>query len=148
MRLSTGFVRAAGYANKVRRVLFALTRGKVPPEEVVRAAGELNQLLFDKLQELGVRKEDVVRITVEFSIQEGRINWDYESISIEVYRKEEAGTLARAMEEVEERERSLEAHIKELEELIISLEELSEKIVEKLEEIKQEYTSLRLRTEK
>jgi len=34
-RLSTGFVRANGYANKVRKVLFALTRGKVVPENVV-----------------------------------------------------------------------------------------------------------------
>jgi len=36
-KLSTGFVRVNGYANKVRKVLFALTRGKVVPENVVRA---------------------------------------------------------------------------------------------------------------
>jgi len=66
-RLSTGFVRANGYANKVRKVLFALTRGKVVPENVVRASAHLNQYLFDKLQELSVKKEDVVRISIGFS---------------------------------------------------------------------------------
>ncbi|NJE10437.1 single- stranded DNA-binding family protein [Thermococcus sp. MAR1] len=147
MRLSTGFVRASGYAYKVRRVLFALTRKKVDPREVVRAAGELNQKIFEKLQELGVEKSDVVRITVPFSIEDGTIKWDYEGLSIEVYRKSEEEKLAMAMEEIEEREKELERQIKELEELALRLRETSEKIVEKLEELKQEHTSLKLRAE-
>ncbi|ASJ09329.1 hypothetical protein A3L11_08845 [Thermococcus siculi] len=147
MRLSTGFVRASGYAHKVRRVLFAVTRGKVEPKEVVRAAGELNQRIFEKLRELGVEKSDVVRITVPFSIKEGTIEWDYDGLEIEVYRKSEEENLARAMEEVEERERELEERIKELEELVLNLRETSEQMLEKLEELKQEHTSLRLRAE-
>lgn len=147
MRLSTGFVRASGYAYKVRRVLFALTRKKVDPREVVRAAGELNQKIFEKLQELGVEKSDVVRITVPFSIEDGTIKWDYEGLNIEVYRKSEEEKLAMAMEEIEEREKALEEQIKELEELALQLRETSEKILEKLEELKQEHTSLKLRAE-
>ncbi|ASJ13951.1 single- stranded DNA-binding family protein [Thermococcus radiotolerans] len=147
MRLSTGFVRASGYAYKVRRVLFALTRKKVDPREVVRAAGELNQKIFEKLQELGVEKSDVVRITVPFSIEDGTIKWDYEGLNIEVYRKNEEEKLAMAMEEIEEREKALEEQIKELEELALQLRETSEKILEKLEELKQEHTSLKLRAE-
>ncbi|WP_258084890.1 single- stranded DNA-binding family protein [Thermococcus thermotolerans] len=147
MRLSTGFVRASGYAHKVRRVLFALTRKKVDPREVIRAAGELNQKIFEKLQELGVEKSDVIRITVPFRIEEGTIKWDYEGLSIEVYRKSEEEKLAMAMEEIEERERALEEQIKELEELALQLRETSEKILEKLEELKQEHTSLKLRAE-
>ena len=147
MRLSTGFVRASGYAYKVRRVLFALTRKKVDPREVVRAAGELNQKIFEKLQELGVEKSDVVRITVPFSIEDGTIKWDYGGLNIEVYRKSEEEKLAMAMEEIEEREKALEEQIKELEELALQLRETSEKILEKLEELKQEHTSLKLRVE-
>lgn len=147
MRLSTGFVRASGYAYKVRRVLFALTRGKVDPKEVVRAAGELNQHIFEKLGELGVEKSDVIRITVPFNIEDGKIEWDYENLKIEVYKKSEEEKLAMAMEEIEEREKALEEQIKELEELALQLKETSEKILEKLEELKQEHTSLRLRAE-
>ncbi len=147
MRLSTGFVRASGYAYKVRRVLFALTRGKVDPKEVVRAAGELNQYLFERLQEMGVEKSDVVRITVPFEIENGSIKWDYDGLEIEVYKRSEEEKLAMAMEEIEERERALDEQIKELEELAVQLKETSERILEKLEELKQEHTSLKLRAE-
>ena len=147
MRLSTGFVRASGYAHKVRKVLFAITRGKVEPKEVVRAAGELNQRIFERLQEMGVDKGDVVRITVPFSIKDGTIEWDYEGLKIEVYRRSEEEKLAMAMEELEEHERALEERIKELEELALKLKEASEELLEKLEELKQEHTSLKLRAE-
>lgn len=146
--LRTGFVRASGYAHKVRRVLFAVTRKKVDPKEVVRAAGgELNQRIFEKLGELGVDKDDVIRVTVPFTIEEGTIRWDYEKLKIEVYRKSEERNLALAMEEVEERERELDERIKELEELALHLKKTSEEILEKLEELKQEHTSLKLRAE-
>ncbi|ANF23468.1 single- stranded DNA-binding family protein [Thermococcus piezophilus] len=147
MKLSTGFVRASGYAHKVRRVLFAITRGRVEPEEVVKAAAELNQYVFEKLQEMGVDKGDVVRISVPFSIEDGKIKWHYEGLKIEVYKREDEAKLAEAMEEIEERERDLEEQIKELEELALQLREMSEKILEKLEELKQEHTSLRLKAE-
>ncbi|WP_346765973.1 single- stranded DNA-binding family protein [Thermococcus sp. 21S7] len=147
MRLSTGFVRASGYAHKVRRVLFALTRKKVDPREVVRAAGELNQRIFERLQELGVEKSDVIRITVPFRIEGGSIRWDYEALNIEVYRKDEEKRLAKAMEEVEERERELEEKIKAIEEVALSLKRLSDELIEKIEELKQEHTSLKLRAE-
>jgi hypothetical protein len=147
MRLSTGFVRASGYAHKVRKVLFAVTRGKVEPKEVVRAARELNHRIFEKLQELGVDKSDVIRITVPFTINEGTIEWDYENLEVEVYKKSEEKNLAKAMEEVEEREKKLDERIKELEELALKLRETSEELLEKLEELKQEHTSMNLRAE-
>jgi hypothetical protein len=147
MKLSTGYVRASGYAHKVRRVLFALTRGKVDPKEVVRAAGELNQRIFEKLQELGVDKSDVIRVTVPFSIEEGTIKWDYENLNIEIYKKSEEEKLAKAMEEVEEREHELEEKIKEIEALTTNLKNLADELIEKIEELKQEHTSLKLRVE-
>jgi len=118
-RLSTGFVRANGYANKVRKVLFALTRGKVVPENVVRASAHLNQYLFDKLQELSVKKEDVVRISIGFSSE----------LLLPLGR----GLLAR---------------IGELSNLSEKLKELSEEVSQIVETLKREHTSLKLEFEK
>ncbi|NJE08737.1 DUF2258 domain-containing protein [Thermococcus sp. M39] len=147
-RLLTGFVRAAGYANKVRKVLFAITRGKVNPEEVVRAAAELNQYLFNKFQDMGVKKEDVVRIEAEFEIKDGKIEWNYDSLKVEVYKKEEEEKLAEAMREVEESEKALELVIEELSKLSEKLRELSDEISQLVEKIKQEHTTLKLEFEK
>ncbi|MDK2868831.1 MAG: hypothetical protein PWP39_66 [Pyrococcus sp.] len=143
----TGFVRASGYANKVRRVLFAITRGKVFPEEVVKAAGELNKIIFEKLQEMGVKKEDVVRISVDFNIEDGKIVWNLDSLEIETYKKEEEEKLALAMEEVEHMEKMFEETVKELEALSDKLREISKEISELVERMKQEYTGLKLRSE-
>ena len=148
MELRSGYVRASGYANKIRKVLFAITRGRAEPEEVVRAAAELNQYLFGKFQELGVRKEDVVRISIGFSIDAGKITWDYDSLKIEVYRREEEQNLAQAMEEVEEREKALDEAIKELENLAERLRALSDEISEKVEKLKQEHSGLKLQVER
>ncbi|ASJ02999.1 hypothetical protein A3L09_06875 [Thermococcus profundus] len=147
MKLSTGYVRASGYAHKVRRVLFALVRRRVEPKEVVRAAGELNQRIFDRLVEMKVDKADVIRVTVPFSIRDGQIVWDYENLEIEVYRREEEENLARAMEEVEARERELEERIKEVEEVALRLKELSEELLERIERLKEEHTSLKIKAE-
>jgi len=147
-RLSTGFVRASGYANKVRKVLFALTRGKLNPEAVVRASAQLNQYLFDKFQEMGVKKEDVVRISIEFNIKNGEIEWNYDTLKIEVYKKEEEEKLAEAMKEVEESEKALEIAIEELSKLSEKLRELSDEIGQITERLKREHTSLKLEFEK
>ncbi|ALV62879.1 hypothetical protein ADU37_CDS11800 [Thermococcus sp. 2319x1] len=147
-RLSTGFVRASGYANKVRKVLFALTRGKLNPEEVVRASAQLNQYLFDKLQEMGVKKEDVVRISIGFDIKNEEIEWNYDTLRIEVYKKEEEEKLAEAMREVEESEKALEIAIDELSKLSEKLRELSNEIAQTIERLKREHTSLKLEFEK
>jgi len=144
---STGYVRASGYAHKVRRVLFALVKGKIEPREVVRASAELNQRIFEEFQRLGVAKEDVVRITVEFTIEDGKIVWNYDSLNIEVYKKSEEEKLAKAMEEVEERERELEEKIKAIEEVALNLKRLTDELLERIEELKQEHTSLKLRVE-
>ncbi|WP_456420601.1 single- stranded DNA-binding family protein [Thermococcus sp.] len=147
MKLSTGYVRASGYAHKVRRVLFALVRKEVQPKEIIRASAELNQRIFEEFQKLGVSKDDVVRITVEFDITDGSIVWDYGSLKIEVYRKSEEEKLAKAMEEVEEREKELDEKIRAIEEVALNLKKLTDELIERIEELKQEHTSLKLREE-
>ncbi|WP_335755205.1 hypothetical protein [Thermococcus pacificus] len=79
--------------------------------------------------------------------QEGTIEWYYDGLKIEVYRRSEEEKLAMAMEELEERERALEGRIKELEELALRPRGASKGLLEKLEELKQEHTSLKLRAE-
>jgi len=62
-RLSTGYVIAGAYADKVRRVLFAQAKPLgVPSGSVVNASKDLNTKLLRVLQECGIDKGDVVRI--------------------------------------------------------------------------------------
>lgn len=129
--LSTGFVVAAGYADKLRRTLFALTKGKVSSEEVVRAAAEINQYLFQKIvEEMKVDKLDVVRIRVPFEIKDGQIVWDKENVQIEVYKRAEHAQLAEAMAEAHKASEDLKKDIEELEAKLDELKEYYKKIKE------------------
>lgn len=91
--ITTGLVIAGAYADKLRKTLFAQVReyvktGQLRQEEVARAAGELNSLLFRLIvEELGLSKGDVVRIRAAYYISEGRIKWDLSSLRVEVFRR-------------------------------------------------------------
>ena len=88
-RLSTGFIRAAGYADKLRRTMLAQTKGLVDAKEAIRVAALINMRLFDVLQENNVDKGDVVRIMFNYRItsENGRkISVDWDSMIIEVYK--------------------------------------------------------------
>ncbi|MEM1851870.1 MAG: DUF2258 domain-containing protein, partial [Acidilobaceae archaeon] len=90
--LRTGIVVAGAYADKVRRTLFAQTKdlvksGELSPQEVARAAGELNRLLYEILvAELKTEKGDAVRITVDYKIEEGKIVWDLKTLQIQLWK--------------------------------------------------------------
>lgn len=91
--LRTGLVIAGGYADKVRRVLFAqlrdaVKRGDLSNSEVARAAGEINRLLFEILvNRLGIDKGDVVRVSVEYEVVDGRVEWKFDTLSVQVWRR-------------------------------------------------------------
>jgi len=91
--LRSGLVIAGGYADKVRRVLFAqlkdqIKSGELDSKEVARAAGELNRLLFEILvSKLQVDKGDVVRITVDYEVENGNIKWKLDTLKVEVWRR-------------------------------------------------------------
>lgn len=103
--LRTGLVIAGGYADKVRRVLFAqmkdkLKSGEIEGSEVARAAGELNRLLFEILvNKLGIDKGDVVRITVEYEVEGSTIKWKLDTLTIQAWRRIPDETVSRAVEE-------------------------------------------------
>ena len=107
--LRSGLVIAGGYADKVRRTLFAQLRDKVKSgelsnSEVARAAGELNRFLFELLvNKLGVDKGDVVRISIDYDIEDSTIKWDYRTLQVQVWRRVPDEEVAKILEESVER---------------------------------------------
>jgi len=91
--LSTGFIIAGAYADKVRKTLFAqlrdhVKRGEVSIQEVARAAAELNRVLYHILVErLKSDKGDVVRARVEYDVEDGRVVWNYDALQLEVFKR-------------------------------------------------------------
>lgn len=91
--LRTGLVIAGGYADKVRRVLFAQLRDKIKSgelsnQDVARAAAELNRLLFEIIvNRLGLDKGDVVRITVEYEVEPPNIIWKLDTLQVQAWRR-------------------------------------------------------------
>jgi len=91
--LSTGFIIAGAYADKVRKTLFAqlrdhVKRGEVSTQEVARAAAELNRVLYHILVErLKSDKGDVVRARVEYDVKDGKVVWDYDTLQLEVFKR-------------------------------------------------------------
>jgi hypothetical protein len=102
----TGYVIAGAYADKVRRTLFAQTRdlvksGTLTPQEVARAAGELNRILYEVfVNKLKADKGDVVMVNIEYNIEDNRIVWNYDKLEVRVWRREREDVVARALSEV------------------------------------------------
>ncbi len=87
-QFSSGLVIAAGYANKIRRTLLAQTRPLgVDPKEAVRVSALINQHLFNIFREKGIEKQDVVRVRFRYIVENGKINVDWDSLTIEHYKK-------------------------------------------------------------
>ncbi len=101
--IRTGYVSAGGYAYKVRRVLFAQLKhlvqaGRVDAKEVARAAGYLNTLLYHLVvEQMGFTKSDVLRITVSYNVRNGVIEWDLDSLRVEMYRRVEDEQVSKAL---------------------------------------------------
>ncbi len=93
--LSSGLVIAGAYADKIRRTLFAqmrdyVRRDKAWGQRVAYAAAQLNRLLYSILVErLKIDKGDVVRVRIEYEIDEERmeIRWKWDTLTIEAFRR-------------------------------------------------------------
>lgn len=91
-RLSTGYIIAGAYADKVRRVLFAQSKNLgITSDQVVEASKNLNIKLLKVLQECGINKGDVVRIIIEFEVREGEIVWLWDTLTIEAFKRIDLG---------------------------------------------------------
>jgi hypothetical protein len=150
MRLSTGVVLAGYYDDKVRRVLFAALRNKVPKEEIVGAASELNKVVFEKLQELKVGPRDAVRIKIDYQIKNGQIQWDYSTLEVEPFYHKDHELLVKALEEGETSREELrykvDAITRKVEGLNQQLNQLSEtplnKVLEQVAMLKQKVNEI------
>ena len=91
--LNTGLVIVGAYADKVRRTLFAQLKDKIKAKEidskmVAKASGDLNKLLYEIfVNRLKLDKGDVVRIVVDYDVENGEVVWNLESLRIEVFKR-------------------------------------------------------------
>jgi len=91
--LKSGAVILGAYATKIRKTLFAQLRekvkaGEIPSQEIARAAGELNKTLYILfVEKLKLEKGDVVRISIEYDIENQKIKWRWNTIKIECFRR-------------------------------------------------------------
>jgi hypothetical protein len=92
-RLSSGFVIAGAYADKIRRTVFAQLRdaikeGTLKSNEVAFGIAQLNKLLYSILVEgIKVDKGDVVRVVIEYEVVSGKIEWKLDTLKVEVFRR-------------------------------------------------------------
>ncbi len=91
--LSTGYIIAGAYAQKLRKTLFArlsslMKSGEIQSQEVARAAGEVNRLVFEILvNELKLDKGDLVRIRIDYEVKDGKIEWNWNTLQIEAFKR-------------------------------------------------------------
>ncbi len=145
MKMSTGFVRASAYDGKVRRVLFAITKDlKLPENEVLRAAAEFNKKVFEELQKRSADKRDVIRISCEFDVKNGKIEWNWDTLNIEIYKESEeiGATMSALMAQIEEEEMILQNTLEKLKKFAEKIRDLVDDIEKTIEELKRKRDSV------
>ncbi|MCX8203166.1 MAG: DUF2258 domain-containing protein, partial [Nitrososphaeria archaeon] len=74
--------------------------GQLDSEEVARAAGVINALLYEVIVErVKLRKNDVVRVTVNYRLRDRTLEWDMDSLQLELYRRVDAEEVKSALAE-------------------------------------------------
>jgi hypothetical protein len=112
--LRSGLVIAGAYADKLRRAMFAqmkneLKEGKIKANDVAYSVAQLNRILYKVFVEnLKIDKGDVVRVNIDYNIENSSIKWDWSSLKIEVFRRVPE----------EEVEKALKPIVQEAEEII------------------------------
>lgn len=94
-RLSSGFVIAGAYADKIRRTMFAqlrdyMRRDKEWGQKIALAVAQLNRFLYTVLvEQIKVNKGDVVRVRIDYEVDEQikSVNWLWDTLSIEVFKR-------------------------------------------------------------
>jgi hypothetical protein len=94
-RLSSGFVIAGAYADKIRRTMFAQMRDYVKRDKewgqrIALAIAQLNRFLYTLLvEQLKIDKGDVVRVRIDYDIDEQNKNivWKWDTLTVEAFRK-------------------------------------------------------------
>lgn len=104
--LRSGLVIAGGYANKVRATVFAQLRedikqGRIDNKSVAFHIAQLNRFLYTLFVErLKIDKGDVVRITINYEVTDGKIVWDFKSLKVEVFKRIPEVEVERVLNEI------------------------------------------------
>ncbi|MCD6085290.1 MAG: DUF2258 domain-containing protein [Desulfurococcales archaeon] len=91
--LRSGLVIAGAYADKLRRTAFAQLKnvikdGVVKAGDVAYCVAQLNKVLYRIfVDELKVNKGDVVRVTIDYEVKPGVIEWKFDTLKIEVFKR-------------------------------------------------------------
>jgi hypothetical protein len=110
--LRSGAVILGAYASKIRKTLFAQLKdkvkaGEISSQEIARAAGELNKALYTLFVErLKLEKGDVVRISIDYEIDEQKISWKWDTIKIECFRRVPEEEIAKNLSEILKEEKA------------------------------------------
>lgn len=94
-RLSSGFVIAGAYADKIRRTMFAQMRDYVKRDKewgqrIALAIAQLNRFLYTLLvEQLKIDKGDIVRVRIDYDIDEQNKNivWKWDTLTVEAFRR-------------------------------------------------------------
>ncbi|MCS7128005.1 MAG: DUF2258 domain-containing protein [Sulfolobales archaeon] len=106
LELNSGLVVAGAYAIKIRRTLFAQLSNRVKQDkelskEIARASAELNRVLYNVIvEELKSEKGDVVRVRVQYDLEGGRINWHYDTLKVELFKRVPDESVSEAIKRV------------------------------------------------
>jgi len=112
--LRTGVVVAARFADKLRRTAFAVFGRVVSREEIVRTTAELNRKIFEKLTAMGVGKLNLVRITVEATVEGNKLVFGEPKIEWFVPHTEVEKRLQECEKRMNEMKQKIESLLKEL----------------------------------
>jgi hypothetical protein len=108
--LRSGYIIVGAYADKVRRVAFAqlkdsVKEGVLKSSDIAYHVGQLNRVLYKVLvEDLKLGKGDVVRISIDYEVKQGSIEWKFDTLKIEAFRRipdeEVANVLSKVRTEV------------------------------------------------
>ncbi|NPA69403.1 MAG: DUF2258 domain-containing protein [Crenarchaeota archaeon] len=93
VEVSTGLVYLSGYADKLRRAMFAALKNHikqkiVTQKEVAYKVGIMNKILYEVLiSRMKLDRHDIVRIRARLSVRDGAVIWDFASVSFEIWRR-------------------------------------------------------------
>jgi len=91
--LRSGLVIAGAYADKIRRVAYAqlkdsIKEGLLKSSEVAYHVAQLNKVLYRVLvDELKIDKGDVVRISIDYEVRQGALEWKFDTLRVEAFRR-------------------------------------------------------------
>ncbi|MCC6022504.1 MAG: DUF2258 domain-containing protein [Desulfurococcaceae archaeon] len=108
--LRSGYIIVGAYADKVRRVAFAqlkdsVKEGVLKSSDIAYHVGQLNRVLYKILvEDLKLGKGDVVRISIDYEVRQSSIEWKFDTLKIEAFRRipdeEVANVLSKVRTEV------------------------------------------------